>query len=669
MDVLEYLRGKSLNLKQAGQNEVHTACWYCGEDPGKRGRLYINVDPNASPPGLFECKICGESGAFNKIRKHFGDPALDDDGNLFTKEGSTPTSGVVLAVLAEAAEFYHQNLATAPQVLKWLESERGLSIETISKHKLGWATGGLKQYLMTRGFSLEDIHATGLVYKDGQQNDFFVNRVTIPFMANGKVVQIRGKDMNGKYFTPPNTGVRPYNIDAVWGASEVILCEGEFDALVLEQFGYATLGLPGSTSWQSSWNTYIDKAVKIYSCFDRDDGGAKGYEKVIKEIGPRVKQILMPEHDEEAGEKKNDPSEWIVKKKHTKEEFAELMKAANKSILVDADDAFSKWMEVEGNPNSVRVPLGIPNFDKAIGGGLMPGQVMVILAKTGVGKTLALTNIFYNMLAADPKAHILFFSLEQTRNEWFDRAMRIYRFYRETLGEPKTPMEEIVEFYRGRFALIDKNRVDEVLFRQAIQEYRETYGQPTVCGVDYLGYWARAFKGEAYERTTEAIMKMKEIAKDEEMPTISPSQVNRSSNGQRLDLSSARDAGAVEETADLAIAMNEIMKNRSGNDADPDWRSTGEITWDIKKSRLGGVGAEIKFKKTPLSLCLVQTGDTVRDRLVNLEDHHHGLGMRFEEFMLRRRTGIWDDGRPGIEKARALEVEKWGMQTASKDTR
>lgn len=668
MDVLEYLRSKSLNLKQAGPNNVHTACWYCGEDPAKRGRLYINVDPSSSPPGLFQCKICGEEGAFNKIRKHFGDAALDDDGNLFTKDGSKPASGVVLAVLKDAAEFYHQNLATAPQVMKWLEVERGIAIETISKHRLGWATGGLKQYLMTRGFSLEDIHATGLIYKDGQQNDFFVNRVTIPYIANGQVVQIRGKDMNGKYFTPTSQGVRLYNVDAVWNAHEVIICEGEFDALVLEQFGYATVGLPGSTSWQASWNTYIEKSAKIYTCFDRDEAGAKGYEKVLKEVGPRIRQILMPEHDEAAGEKKNDPSEWIAKKGHTKEDFAALVKAANTTVLVDADDAYSEWLQIENN-DLIRTPLGFSNFDKAIGGGLMPGQVMVILAKTGVGKTLALTNIFYHMLATDPKAKVLFFSLEQTRNEWFERAQRIFRFYRETLGEPKTPMSDIVDFYRGRFALIDKNRVDEVLFRQAIEEYQETYGQPTVLGVDYLGYWARAFKGEAYERTTEAIMKLKEIAKDVKIPTISPSQVNRASNGQRLDLASARDAGAVEETADLAIAMNEEMINLSKDESQPNWRMTGDVTWDIKKSRLGGVGHETRFKKTPLSLGLVQLGDTVLDRLVNTEVRWHGQGMHFEEFMLRRRTGVWDEGKPGIEKAKAIERDKWGSQTVSNDRR
>lgn len=652
MDVLEYLRDKHVDFKRASPTEVHTACWWCGEDPSKRGRLYINVDPNASPPGLFECKMCGESGAFNKIRKHYGDDALDDDGNPFVKgdKGPPPTSGIVFEILREAADYYYRCLCEATDPYLWLLDERGITVDTIHKHKIGWAPGGLKQHLLDLKFPLKDILASHLVTDRG---DFYVNRITIPYTANGQVIQIRGKDINGKYTTPPGDTVRLFNVDATFQASTVIVCEGEFDALVLEQLGYNAVGMPGAQAWQPAWNSYLTNASRVYACFDRDEAGAKGYEKLLKNVGPKLKQILMPEHG--LGENKNDPSEWLGKKGHTKEEFQALVDAANPSMLITVDQAYEEWLQVEGNAHRIRVGFGWSSIDSDIGGGMAPGQVAVFLAKTGVGKTLALTNIFHNLLK-NPDHRVLFFSLEQTRNEWLDRAWKIFRFHNEKLGSLPIPIGKVLDYYRNRFLLIDRNRVQEEEVREAIEEFTIQLGKPTMIAVDYLGYWARAYKGDGYERTTEAIMKMKEISKDVKIPFVTPHQVNRAANGQSLDISSARDSGAVEETADFVIAMNEDLKQR-GTVERPEWESTGNIILDIKKSRHGGAGRKNYFVRTPLTLALVSDKDpAIRDAREEVEAY--GNVQQLPEYMLRRRTGVVDPGPRGIAKAAQMEAQR-----------
>lgn len=645
MDVLDYLRSKSLVLKSAGVNNVHTTCWYCQEDPSKRGRLYINVDPNMRPPGLFHCHLCGEQGAYNKIRKHFGDPALDDDGNLFGQEGSSnKDSARRIDILNVAANHYFDNLADHAEVYGWLSRERGLSLATIEKHKIGWAVGNtLLKVLRDKGFNDDQIKECGLFNEKKNWQEFFQGKVTIPYLVNGQCIQIRGKDMQGKYLTPPGDSTRLYNIDTTREAKNLIITEGELDALVLEQIGFNAVGCPGASAWQDPWNTYVEDVKRIYSCFDRDEAGDKGRKKLEKSLGARVRHILMPEHDP-VNEAKNDPSEWIVKKGHNANEFRALVDAASGSLLVTVDEAYAEWLEMEGNPNQQRLQLGFEALDNIIGGGIQPGQVMVVLARTGTGKTIFLINMFHRMLhkykQKNVEKKILFLSLEQTRNEWFDRAYKIHRFF-----DPHVTKIQTLDFYRNNLLIVDKNRVNQDEVYIAVEDFIEKMGQPPdLIAVDYLGYWARAYRGEGYERTSAAIMKMKEMAKDLRIPFISPHQVNRSASNSRLDLTAARDSGAVEETADFLFGLNNVFKKvddtRGGNEA-VDTR-TGELAMDVLKSRHGGTGREVKLYNAPLSLAIVTAENTMIADRARQEWLCFENGEQPDDVHYRRLTGFKD---------------------------
>lgn len=651
--VLDYLNSKGIVYKQAGSNNVHTACWYCNEDPSKRGRLYINVDDNMSPPGLFECKLCGESGALNKIRKHYGDPPLDTNNNVLSGKFTNN-----LDILRVAADYYVDKLCDNLEAFEWLKNERGLTVSTISDHKLGWADGKLHAHLKAKGFTPEAIKSCNLINADG--SDFFVNKITIPYTVNGQVLQIRGKDPHAKYHTPPGDKVRPYNIDAARDADTVFVTEGEFDALVLEQLGYKAIGVPGANSWQEVWNGYVESAKKIYAVFDRDEAGAKGFEKLSKLLGARVRQVLMPEH--KGGETKNDPSEWIIKKGHTASEFAALVSASNHSLLVSVNEAYSEWLSMEGNAVKQRKSLGFDLLDYLIDGGIQDGQVAIMLARTGTGKTIALINMFHRIISQDPSRKILFFSLEQTRNEWFDRALKIYSFYNPP--KPKTledlenwrraifdrddrgrlqhslstdNVSNLVDFYRNNLMIVDKNKVTEEDVRLCVEEFTEIQGEkPYIVAVDYLGYWARAFKGEAYERTTAAVMKLKEMGKDLQVPFVSPHQVNRGADDQRLDIKSSRDSGAVEETADFLFGLQRLT-TQTQNDRGTGMKDvdTHELALDILKSRHGGKGSTVKLLDAPLSLVLLEHGDAKNKARAEMQQNNRRKGETLNDFYLR----------------------------------
>jgi hypothetical protein len=72
-------------------------------------------------------------------------------------------------------------------------------------------TDSLPSSLKPGGFTIADLVATGLRNNSGRE--FLQGRITIPYCTSGSVVQIRGKDPDGKYVTPPGENVRLYGSD------------------------------------------------------------------------------------------------------------------------------------------------------------------------------------------------------------------------------------------------------------------------------------------------------------------------------------------------------------------------------------------------------------------------------------------------------------------------
>lgn len=625
-EIVPYLQSKGLQVKQAGPNDVHVACFYCQEDPSKRGRLYINIDPTSEVYGLHMCHLCGERGGIAKIRKHFGDSNASEKDEKPSEDAQKLSRRH--ALLRAATEYYHSNLADREDVLQWLKTERGLTIDTIIKHQIGWADGKLLKFLMERNFTIAECAETGLCDSSGRE--FLFSHVTIPYISHGQPLMIRGKDMGGKYLTPPGQTARPFNSDAVFGQEKAIICEGEFDALVLEQLGFAAMGVPGANTWQDRWNGYLDTTKKVYICMDNDQAGRNGAEKVARALGPKARIVLMPES--EPGKPKYDPTEMVVNQGWGSGEFDLLLVRATGGHLLTVDDAYVEWekmRDVEG------LKFGFERLDRIMAPGLLPTQVMLVLAKTGTGKTILTLNLFQRLITYNPDIQILFVSLEQTRSEWFERARRIHRFYDLEAGEMDT-----LDLYRDNLMLMDKNRITEDELVQCLEQFELERGQqPDLVAVDYLGYWARSYKGDAYERTSQAIMSMKAIAKEKRTSFFAPHQVSRIADfGDEPDLGASRDSGVVEETGDFVGAIWSPDQRRGRNAEE----RTGEINFKLLKSRHGGTGTKIQLQFAPLSLAMIPYEE--HDLVKRAQDEREMAlrGDTFEQAIERHKTGDRD---------------------------
>lgn len=193
------------------------------------------------------------------------------------------------------AEKYHKVL---PDEARDYLHERGLDDGVIDRHLLGW---------------------------DG-------HRITIPiFNREGDVVFF-------KFAKAPHDPLPGPKIVASRGSypelyswevlkeqpSRVIICEGEFDRLVLETHGFqAVTSTAGAGGFRSEWAAEFKSIPQVYICFDRDDAGRRGALRVAWMI-PHAKLIELPEEVGEGG----DITDFFVRLGRRREAFEKLLELA-----------------------------------------------------------------------------------------------------------------------------------------------------------------------------------------------------------------------------------------------------------------------------------------------------------------------------------------------------
>lgn len=247
------------------------------------------------------------------------------------------------------------------------------------------------------------------------------------------------------------------------------------------------------------------------------------------------------------------------------------------------------------------------------------------------------------MVPGQENLKFLFLSLEQTRGEWWERARRIHRFY-----NLDTDDNTAADFWREQIMIVDKNRLSPDQIRQAIDDFDYRMGQaPDVICLDYIGYFAQSFKGERYERTSDAVMGLKEITKDTRCRMVAPHQVSRmAKDGEEFGTDAARDSGAIEETSDFLFNI----WSPDNTLARAEEEKQGIVSQRIAKSRNGSRGLKIDYRWGPLSLVMVPTTDPL-SRLAQDEMTYNGPGYRddWATAVWRHQTGIKGAAqRPGM---------------------
>lgn len=208
--------------------------------------------------------------------------------------------------------------------------------------------------------------------------------------------------------------------------------------------------------------------------------------------------------------------------------------------------------------------LGLDAIDDAFTG-IAAGQVCVIEARGGVGKTIALT-------AATRATHgagwgVVFVSLEMTKADIFERLYRgvtgLDRYtYQDALRADTIDRNAWLRAYPrlvlhdGAHSLQD---IERLVLRAQQDQLIEAPGVLLV--IDYLGLVRGNDRLSAYERVSAQARELKELAKRRRVAVLVAVQVSREAGAdgsKQLTLGAARDSGAIEEAADKIIGFRRL---------------------------------------------------------------------------------------------------------------
>ena len=260
-------------------------------------------------------------------------------------------------------------------------------------------------------------------------------------------------------------------------------------------------------------------------------------------------------------------------------------------------DLYTELGEMCQNPDgTLGVSTGYPGIDACLQG-LRPGQMVVIGARPGVGKTSFALNLAVNAAAAG--ASVAFFSLEMSKTEIAQRLLS---------AQAKIPLSAIrgAKIKDDQWGTIldatrDLSQLDILIddtpgttvteIRAKARRMLKDKPKGMVM-VDYLQLLSPPYGGHRADSRATEVSEMsrgiKIMAKDLEVPVIALSQLNRQvtdRKGQRPQLSDLRESGSIEQDADIVILLDRSMtEEEAARDDRPDMNVTEFI---IAKNRSG----------------------------------------------------------------------------------
>jgi len=189
------------------------------------------------------------------------------------------------------AERMHRRLMKSSSMRAWLEQERGLTTATLERFQIG-------------------MHRDD---RPGNPDEGFY-RITFPvYDRQGRLMNIRKHlfgyrpELTGerrealgktKSWRPEGNWLDLYPLAVLDGAREALIVEGEADALLACQMGFAAVtGTGGAGTWKERWSQDLRGLDRVTILYDDDDAGDKGIPKVggsVSAVVPDVRVARYP---------------------------------------------------------------------------------------------------------------------------------------------------------------------------------------------------------------------------------------------------------------------------------------------------------------------------------------------------------------------------------------
>ena len=437
----------------------------------------------------------------------------------------------------------------------WLLQHRGLTAETLQRFQIGLLP---------------------------PEKPGGAGRVTFPvYDEAGKLTNIRKHlfaltdSLDRTYKTLPwKTGLRSdlFPLSVLNGADDVLLVEGEADAVLANQLGFhAVTGTLGAGTWKTEWTQAL-RGHSVAILYDSDKAGQDGALKAARALtaaGRPVRLASLP-----AGKGK-DLTEWVVDHGGTTEAVQAVLDAAAPFLAPVLPPETP--LLTEARPPPTRKPIADRIVDLAdvqppgelpllFGPYLLPGHSHWLTGQTGLGKSTLLFNIACSLAEGQPLWGI---DCDPTRVLYADmesgdvgRAHKIERLYGSLprvrgrlffLREPIKLPDEL----DALLAFVQAQSIQLVIFDTARRCFSVRDENDNA---------------EVYNRVIPTLDALKHLG----IASLTLGHPSKNGNG------SARGAGAQEDAGDVNLSLS--MHRGEVND------KNGVIALRVTKNRLLGLG-------------------------------------------------------------------------------
>lgn len=433
----------------------------------------------------------------------------------------------------------------------------------------------------------DDHRAPGKIVKTYDYHDEHGRLVFQVARMEPKTFRQRHKNEKGDWVWGME-GIRrvPYNLPAVMASQEPVwIVEGEKDADTLNGTGgVATTNPMGAGKWLDAYNEFF-RGKNVILCGDNDEPGRKHVERLtaaLGEVARSVRIVVIPEPHKDISDLLSLPGglqslESICR-------AAPVVSGGIMLPILSIGEMEQRYAEYCTQSFARALPLSsvLPSLHRLRR--LVPGELMVIIADTGVGKTFLLQNI---AIAARPLP-VLIFEMELPETLMFERFASMAMGMAASDVEDRYCQRRDVDWRAtgklDNIHVCPRSRMETKDIERFIRASELKTGEkPAVVMIDYIGLIRGS--GKRYERISDACEELKVIAKETQTIIIATSQIARKeSEDPEIFLHDGKESGSIENSAGVVLGA---------------WRDTAvsdRIWLKVCKSTKGGAGTRISCR-------------------------------------------------------------------------
>jgi replicative DNA helicase len=236
--------------------------------------------------------------------------------------------------------------------------------------------------------------------------------------------------------------------------------------------------------------------------------------------------------------------------------------------------------------------------------GLHPGELIILAARPGIGKTSLAMNIAMHAALKEDKA-VAIFSLEMPADQLLMRLlassarvdMKKLRGGRLTQNDEEKFQEMAGALYNAPIYIDDSGGLSPFDLRAKARRLKQKDPRLSLIVIDYLQLMHQKGKVESRQLEVSEISRaLKQLAKELEVPVIALSQLNRKveeRKGGKPMLSDLRESGSIEQDADVVMFIHREDQDEGGADGEEAAKSRTVIPVEliVAKQRNGPVGS------------------------------------------------------------------------------